>query len=141
MSLKRFFQDQSAQIAILAALVAVPVCAGCGLALDHHHTSDRKQTVQMALDASVMAAAHAKHSGADDLHSKVAVHQFLIPQLLDLNGLSCKPPDVTLDPSDSLIEADMECTQSTRLRHLIGHPAVHFTVSARSDFSYPFRQV
>ncbi len=113
------------------------MCAVCGLAVDFDHTSKRKAKVQAVLDASVLAAAKVKQSGATDPITKTAVHQFLQPQISNLTGLTCTPPFVTLSPTTKEIIADISCEQDTTLSHVVGHTHMPFSVRSASSYTVP----
>ena len=66
MTFPRLRKNETANVSILTAICFLPMCAVCGLAVDFDHTSKRKAKVQAVLDASVLAAAKVKQSGATD---------------------------------------------------------------------------
>lgn len=137
MSLFRFFRNRSANVAPLFALCVLPLCTVGGFAIDFDHTHKRKQKVQSVLDASVLAAARVKQSGATNPETKLAVHQFMNPQLDGLSGLTCTPPQVRLSPSTHEIIASTECEQETGIMHIVGHDHMPFKVEAASSYTVP----
>ena len=132
MAVTRFLQNTSANIVLMAGLLALPVCGICGVTLDLAHATSRQNSVQSTLDAAVLAATYAQQSGASDLQTKVAVHQFLIPQLDQIDGLSCNPPSVALQATNGAVQAEIACVQSTRLLRHVGHEGVIFEVRSAS---------
>lgn len=137
MAFQKLRQNMSANVSIIFAASFLPICAVCGLAVDFEHTTNRKQKVQAVLDASVLAAARVKQSGATDLETKTSVHQFLQPQIAKLKGLSCAPPFVTLSPSTHEIIADIDCEQDTSLSQMVGHEHMPFSVRSASSYTVP----
>lgn len=137
MIFQRLRQNASANVTIIFAVSFLPICAVCGLAIDFEHTTNRKSKVQAVLDASVLAAARVKQSGATDLETKTSVHQFLQPQLANLGGLSCAPPLVTLSPTTHEIIADIDCEQDTSLSQVVGQEHMPFSVRSASSYTVP----
>ncbi|MEO1661441.1 MAG: hypothetical protein AAFR51_10670 [Pseudomonadota bacterium] len=137
MTFLRLRKNETANVSIILAVSFLPICAVCGLAVDFDHTSKRKMKVQAVLDASVLAAARVKQSGATDPLTKASVHQFLQPQIAKLTGLTCTPPFVTLSPTTKEIIAEISCEQDTTLSHVVGQDHMPFRVRAASSYSVP----
>lgn len=133
-SLKRFKTHQAGQVVVLFAFMLVPICTVCGFALDYQMALQRAQKVQAVLDSAVLAAARTKQSGASAADTEIALANFVTPQISDLGGLDCDPPDVTLT-SDSQILAEIECVQDTSLMHLVGAEEMPFLVKAASHYT------
>lgn len=129
----RFRKDLSANLTLLTGLFMLPIGCACGETLDLVHANRGQHRVQSVLDAAVLAANHALHSGATDLQTKVAVHQFLIPQLGEIDGLSCAVPTVTLDHDAGPVHAALACRQATQVLHIFGHDGVSFELASASD--------
>lgn len=133
-SLERFNTHQTGQVAVLFAVMLIPICAVGGFALDYQMTLQRVQKVQAVLDSAVLAAAKTKQIGASEAETKRALANFVTPQIGNLGGLDCDPPDVTLT-ADSEILAEIECAQETSLMHLVGPADVPFLVKAASHYT------
>lgn len=128
----RFRQDVSANLTLIAGLVMLPIGCACGASLDLAQANQSQHRVQSALDAAVLAANHALHSGATHLQTKVAVHQVLLAQLDEIDGLSCTSPTVTLHHQDGPVHAALACTKDTRVLHVFGHDGVSFELASAS---------
>lgn len=133
-SLRSFKSNQAGQVVTLFAFMLVPICAICGFCLDYQTALQRAQKVQAVLDSAVLAAARIKQTGASEADTKLAVANFVSPQIDRLGGLDCDAPSVTLT-ADSQIQAEIECAQATSLMHLVGAAEMPFLVESASHYT------
>lgn len=125
----------SGQVAILFAIMLVPLCAVGGLCLDFRHTSNSMQKAQSVLDGAVLAAARQQQAGASASEIEQTLREFYTTQTDGIGGLTCSAPTISLSSADDSIHAQVECNQATSLSAVIGQDTMPFKIEATSTYS------
>lgn len=127
--------NQSGQAAAFFAISLFPIVAAIGFTLDLQTQMEREVKAQAVLDAAVLAAARVRQTGASNNEIKVALANFVTPQIDHLPGFDCDPPVVTLPSDDLSIEARISCTQDTAMMSILGRETVDVTVDSTSSYA------
>lgn len=116
----RFTSDQRGSIAVMTAVVLVPVLIAATAAIDMTNAIRIKASLQAAADAGVLAAATALASGYDDSDKeRIALDTFnanVPPELLKAFPVS---PDVSIDFPGRLIQMDVQVNTDQLLTNFI----------------------
>lgn len=134
MKLIELFKNNGGQVAIIFALVLIPLVAVAGFAIDFQQTVKRKAKAQLIMDSAVLAAARVKQTGASDADVKLSVQQFMDAQLDNLGGLVCNSATVIVSTTSEEIEAEMACQQDTSLMKVLGKDYMPFRVVSGSKY-------
>lgn len=134
--LRRFRRDAEGNIAIITALVALPLFIGAGVAIDIARASRSQNTLQVAVDAAALAAAATDKAGtpattqaekdARKAALKKVAENFLKANYKDVGA------DVTVDinVTDEVISLVARKAFPTTLMNLAGYKSVDISASA-----------
>ncbi|MEZ5953264.1 MAG: pilus assembly protein TadG-related protein [Hyphomonas sp.] len=130
-----FARNQRGNVTIISAVSMFPILAISGFALDFRTTQNRKDDVQAALDASVLAAARALQQGEkiEDVIQDVADVMTKITNDQQM-GLTCRADGVVIPNTKASVFARYECQQDTSLSGMMGVEEMSFHVEARAVY-------
>ncbi|MEO0883144.1 MAG: pilus assembly protein [Pseudomonadota bacterium] len=135
MNFKRFLQDSSGNVAMIAAFSVIPMLTLAGVAVDFQRVITKKNTVQHTLDATIIAAARERQAGRSESEIRSFVsEQFETLLLANDPALGCTIPAVVFDPESEAIDASVTCSQPTTLTAIIGFEELNFTVETASTY-------
>ena len=132
---RRFLENTSGNIAMIAALSVIPIVSIAGLAVDFQLVITKKNTAQHTLDATLIAAARERQSGQSEDQIRAYVRD-QYNSLLAANdpGLNCQDPVVTFIEGSEEINASVRCSQPTTLSAIFGREKMDFTVGSGTTY-------
>lgn len=132
---KSFLNETSGNVAVIAGLAIIPIIGVAGLALDFQLVVTKKNTVQQTLDATLIAAARERQTGASPTEINLFSNIYF-DNLLNANdpGLICGNVDTSSPEDSEQINAVVECQQPTTLSAIFGRDKFDFVVESGSTF-------
>lgn len=127
--MKRYASNESGQVAVIAAIVALPLLLGVSVAVDSHRIGLERSKLQSALDGAALAAVADQTLTADE-RSKVADLRFWANMSGEKN---VQFNVISSDGQKIEIEAEMEI--STLFAGIIGRDTVDFKASAGAEIT------
>ena len=128
-------ENTRGNVAIMAALIIVPILTVAGFAIDYQLVTGKKSQVQYAMDSAVIAGARELQNGRSQTEI-IQTIQTYITALADTsdNSLSCESIAVSFVEETQDITADVLCSQPTTLSVIFGVDHLDFTVSSTSTY-------
>lgn len=131
----RHFRDESGQMAVISALMLIPILAVTGLAVDLHISVNSKEKVQYAMDSAVIAGARELQAGQSEDHIRSTVRTYFAQMMNDeTHGVGCDDVVVTLPAGQDEVRASADCRQKTVLLAALARDEVPFHVDASATY-------
>lgn len=131
----RFGADTSGNIAVVGALMTLPILGLTGMSLDLRTTNDSRSLVQENLDAAVLASTKTLLDGGAIGEAKAALIKYMEPiQSLQGRGLSCRMTEFYSNEEASAIFANYDCSQKTNFVAAAGFKELKFQTRSRAHF-------
>ncbi len=130
---RRFNNDLSGNVAMIAALSIIPLVIVAGFAIDYQLVTTKKVKAQFSLDAAVIAGSRMMQNNMSEDEVKLGVKNYYVAAMETNEGvLSCEPLTVTINDQD--ISAATLCSQATTLSAIAGIHEMKFKVNSASKF-------
>lgn len=132
----RFAGNETGNVAMIAALVIIPIAAIAGFAIDFQVTTTQKARIQQAVDSAVLAATKSMQDGKDRAYSLKEANDYFSGILNQSNnsGLNCTKIELTYFDETEELEGHVSCSQTTTLSQIIGIKNLDFQVSSAATY-------
>jgi len=126
-------QDTGGHIAIILAIVVVPLVIVAGFAIDFQLVTTKKTKAQFSLDSAVIAGSRDMQSGSSEEEVTQSINSYFLAAMQTNEGmLTCENPAVTINAQD--ITASTICSQATTLSAIAGISELKFRVGSASKY-------
>jgi hypothetical protein len=120
--LRLLLKSEAGTTAMMMGLMLLSIMTVVGFAVDYHQASNRRSTLQHALDNAVLAAA--VQSGDNGVKLKAGLENY------DSNGFDFCSTKPTLNFEDDVIRGSIECRTKTNILGIIGIDSVDVGVKS-----------
>ncbi|MEO1100746.1 MAG: pilus assembly protein TadG-related protein [Pseudomonadota bacterium] len=128
-------RNESGQMAVITALMLIPIMAITGLAVDLHLAVNSKEKVQFAMDAAVIAGARDLQVGKTDDEIRTTVRTYFGQMMNDeTHGVSCDEVVVTIPADKDEVQASADCRQRTVLLAALQRDEIPIAVDASATY-------
>ena len=132
--MKKFLLDASGNVAMIAAIVAIPVMLGAGAAVDYSSVVRKNQTLQSAVDAAILAVSHeAMTSKKKEL--KKAARKHLKANLSKEHFKEINKIQLIFEDDKSAIRLDVTAKHPTTIMQLAGIPTLPYSPTAKVNLA------
>lgn len=129
-------KSESGNVAMISALVIIPILAVAGLAIDFQMTTSKKNHVQHLIDSATIFGSRAMQDGATKEEVIADIRDYIAAQTASLGtGTKCEQVKVNFQDGSEDIELSIRCTQPTTLTRLVGQDELNFTVTSGSTYA------
>lgn len=130
-----FGRQEGGNVAIIAALVMLPIIALVGFAVDFRLAVTKKGTVQNIVDAAVLAGAKSLQDGNSVSTVRSDVQNYF-DVLVGQRGasLDCDAPGIVVVPEEEQIDISVSCRSGTTLSGIMGYDEIAFTADSASTY-------
>lgn len=133
---RHFDADESGNVAVIGALMIIPILGLVGMALDFQVTTTRKNQVQQLIDSATILGSRSMQDGASKDEVAADIRKYVAAQAASLSsGMTCAAVKIEFSEQNEDIELSMRCTQPTILSTLIGQDEMAFSVNSGSTYS------
>lgn len=131
-----FAVNEQGNVAMIAALVIIPIIAIAGFAIDFQMTTTQKARVQQAVDSAVLAATKSMQDGKDQAYTLKEANDYFTGILNQSNnsGLTCTKIELTYIEDTEELEGHAVCEQRTTLSQVAGFKHLDFQVSSAATY-------
>lgn len=136
LAIRPYLENRNGNVAYIFAIMAIPLLALVGIAIDVQNTNTSRNTVQYIIDNAVIAGAREMQAGKTQDQITAYIDNY-VSTAVDghSTGLNCETPIVQYSSSSKDINANITCRQATTLTQLIGHTYLDFKVTSASTYS------
>lgn len=133
---RNFAANETGNVAMIAALVIIPIIAIAGFAIDFQVTTTQKARVQQAVDSAVLAATKSMQDGKDRAYSLKEANDYFAGILNQSNnsGLTCTKIELVYVEETEELEGHASCSQTTTLSQIAGIKHLDFNVSSAATY-------
>ncbi len=131
-----FAGNERGNVAMIAALVIIPIVTIAGFAIDFQVTTTQKARVQQAIDSAVLAATKSMQDGKDKDYTLKEANDYFTGILNQANnsGLICSKIDLVYFENTEELEGRASCEQTTTLSRVAGIQKLPFKVSSAATY-------
>lgn len=120
-------RDESGKVAIMVALLVLPIASLAGFAVDFQLITTKKNKIQLSMDSAAIAGCRAMQTGhSHDQVTTIVQEYFDSVAGLDDGLVSCGTPNVEIEATT--LVSDSVCTQQTTLGAVAGVQDVDYGV-------------
>ena len=130
---RRLKKDLSGHVAVILAIVFIPLAMVAGFAIDFQLVTTKKTKAQFSLDAAVIAGSRMLQTNMSEAEVKLGVQNYFVSAMESNEGfLVCDPLEVAINDQD--ISAATLCSQATTLSAIAGVNEMKFSVNSASKY-------
>ena len=131
----RWKSETEGNIAIIFALLTIPLFLLMGFAVDLQQVNTSKNRVQYILDSAVIAGAREMQAGKSDEKIKKYIENYFESAMkAQGNNVDCADPVSTILSDSQDISVTVKCDQPTSIMHLMGTREIAFGVTSASTY-------
>ncbi|MEP1597707.1 MAG: TadE/TadG family type IV pilus assembly protein, partial [Hyphomonas sp.] len=132
---RRLKHDTEGNIAIIFALMTIPLFLLMGFAIDLQQVNTAKNRVQFILDSAVIAGAREMQEGKSDTEIKKYLENYFKSAMkAQGKGTDCADPVPTISSGSQDISVSVRCAQPTSIMQLTGTKELNFGVTSASTY-------
>jgi Flp pilus assembly protein TadG len=134
-TIRRLKHDTEGNIAIIFALMTIPLFLLMGFAIDLQQVNTAKNRVQYILDSAVIAGAREMQEGKNDTEIKLYLKNYFESAMkAQGNGTDCAEPVSTIASGSQDISVTVKCAQPTSIMQITGTKELNFAVTSASTY-------
>ena len=132
---RRLKHDTEGNIAIIFALMTIPLFLLMGFAIDLQQVNTAKNRVQFILDSAVIAGAREMQEGKSDTEIKKYLENYFKSAMkAQGKGTDCADPVPVISSESQDISVSVRCAQPTSIMQLTGTKELNFSVTSASTY-------
>ena len=133
--IRQLKQDAEGNVAIIFALMTIPLFLLMGFAIDLQQVNTAKNRVQFILDSAVIAGAREMQEGKTDAEIKAYIENYFESAMqAQANGVDCADPVSTVTSASQDLEVKVRCSQPTSIMQITGTKELNFGVTSASTY-------
>ena len=134
-TIRRFKDETQGNIAIIFALMTIPLFLLMGFAIDLQQVNTAKNRVQFILDSAVIAGAREMQEGKNDTEIKTYIENYFKSAMkAQGKGTDCAEPVASIASESQDLSVKVRCAQPTSIMQMTGTKELNFSVTSASTY-------
>ncbi|WP_206992719.1 MULTISPECIES: TadE/TadG family type IV pilus assembly protein [unclassified Hyphomonas] len=134
-TIRRFKDETQGNIAIIFALMTIPLFLLMGFAIDLQQVNTAKNRVQFILDSAVIAGAREMQEGKNDTEIKTYIENYFKSAMkAQGKGTDCAEPVASIAAESQDLSVKVRCAQPTSIMQMTGTKELNFSVTSASTY-------